>query len=480
MRYKRDGRVLVSALWFLSLPLTSVACGGGSLEEQAQTPTGVVDDVTTMDVAEIDDPWLCENVSEWTGNFDGMVERGFIRLLTPYSKTLYFLDGARERGVNADMSRVLQDYLNGRLKKEGQRIEVVVIPVRRDQLIPYLIKGYGDMAVGGLTITEERLEKVDFSNASIKEVKELVVTSPSAPKPVSVEDLGGMEIWVRASSSYYESLRNLNKKLHVAGKPQVNIRKADEYLEDEALLEMVNSDLLPATIVDSYKLEWIWSKVFDKCTIHQDVVVRAQGQLAAAVRKDSEKLIGILNDFYKAHGVGTLIGNTVIKRYFKNLKWVTNVNATSERKRFEAVVDHFRKYATENEFDYLMLVAQGYQESRLDQRVRSPVGAIGVMQLMPETAAGSPVFIPNVEEIEPNIRAGIKYMRYILDNYFDDAEIDEVNKHLFAFAAYNAGPNRIARLRKKATEYGFNPNEWFDNVERVVARKVGQEPVSLR
>ena len=96
---------------------------------------------------------------------------------------------------------------------------------------------------------------------------------------------------------------------------------------------------------------------------------------------------------------------------------------------------------------------------------------------LPSTAAGSPIFIPDIEQAEPNIHAGIKYMRYLVDKYFHDPEIDPVNRLLFAFAGYNAGPNRIARLRRQAGDHGFDPNQWFQNVEYMVAGKVGQEPI---
>jgi membrane-bound lytic murein transglycosylase MltF len=141
------------------------------------------------------------------------------------------------------------------------------------------------------------------------------------------------------------------------------------------------------------------------------------------------------------------------------------------------VIEFFRKYGNQYDFDYLMVAAQGYQESGLDQSVVSRAGAIGIMQMLPSTAADKSVGIPDISTIDNNIHAGTKYLRYIVDHYFDDPEIDEVNRTLFAFASYNAGPNRIRRLRSKAAEQGYDPNIWFRNVEVVVANDVGREPV---
>jgi membrane-bound lytic murein transglycosylase MltF len=124
------------------------------------------------------------------------------------------------------------------------------------------------------------------------------------------------------------------------------------------------------------------------------------------------------------------------------------------------------------------MAAQGYQESMLDQDRKSPRGAVGVMQVLPQYAAAKPILIPNVTTADNYIHAGIKMMRNIADTYFKDQDIDPVNKTLMVFASYNAGPTRIARLRKQAAEQGLNPNKWFGNVELLVAQDIGQETVT--
>ena len=123
------------------------------------------------------------------------------------------------------------------------------------------------------------------------------------------------------------------------------------------------------------------------------------------------------------------------------------------------------------------MAAQGYQESRLDQNAKSPVGAVGVMQVMPSTARDKNVGIPNIEEIDANIHAGTKYLRFMTDRYFDDPDIDTLNRGLFSFAAYNAGPAKVSKLRKEAAKMGLDPNVWFRNVEIVAAKRIGRETV---
>ena len=279
-----------------------------------------------------------------------------------------------------------------------------------------------------------------------------------------------------APASYFDSLRELNQRFAAEGRPPIAIRVADENLEDEDLLEMVRADLYPATIVDSHKLEWVWARVFPSLRI-SGVAVREKGEIAAATRRDSPQLQELLADFYNSHRVGTSLGNQMVSRYFRRSTWIQNAAATRERQKYDAVVDLFRKYSDMYEFDYLMMIAQGYQESQLNPDARSHVGAIGIMQLMPATAAGAPINMPDVAAPEPNIHAGIKYMRHVVDRYFDDPGIDEVNRHLFAFAAYNAGPTRVSRLRRLAPDYGVDDTVWFKNVERIVASRVSREPI---
>jgi membrane-bound lytic murein transglycosylase MltF len=411
---------------------------------------------------------------KWTGDFDGMVGRHMIRALVVYSKTFYFLDGATQRGTSTDALHAFQEHVNKQLGKKVRRVQVLFIPVARDELLPALIEGRGDLAVANLTITPERQRVVAFSQPVWSGIKELVVTGPGAPEIKSTDDLAGKKVLVRKSSSYYESLQTLNKALRKAGKRRVKIKLAPEQLEDEDLLEMVNAGLVPIVIVDSHKAKF-WAQILKSIKVHDDVAVREGGEIAWAFRKGSPKLAAVVNDFVKRHRKGTQFGNILYRRYLENTKWVTRATADAELKKFERTLGLFKKYAGQYDFDWLMLAALGYQESRLDQSVRSPVGAIGVMQVMPAT--GAAMKVGNVKQIEPNIHAGTKYLRTLLDTYFADAKMDGLNRHLFAFASYNAGPTRVAGLRKEAEQRGLDPDKWFGSVERVAAEKIGRETV---
>ena len=412
----------------------------------------------------------------WTGDFDGMRDRRLVRMLVVNSKTYYFIDKGTQRGLSYEIGMLLEKALNAGNKDRARPIRVVFIPTRRDELLKGVVEGRGDIAAGNLTITPERREIVDFSAPFAGDVSEILVTPVGATAPASAEALSGSTVHVRRSSSYYSSLVALNERLKAAGKPPVRVVLADENLEDEDILEMVNANLIPATIVDSH-IATFWKQIFDNIEPHPEVRVREGGEIAWAIRKGSPQLKKVVDEFVAKNRKGSATGNDILNRYLKSTKWVKNSTSEADLKRFREVTDLFKKYAGQYDFQWLLVAAQAYQESGLDQSTRSPVGAVGVMQVMPTTARDPNVNIPNIHELEPNIHAGVKYLRFVVNEYFNEPGIDQVNRHLFAFASYNAGPNRIQRLRKVAAAEGLDPNKWFNNVELVVAREVGRETV---
>jgi len=415
----------------------------------------------------------------WTGDLDGMINRRLIRVLTVYGKTFYFLDKGTQRGMAYDGFRLFEKDLNEKLAKEKKqkhlKVQVMFIPVARDELLQALATGKGDIAGANLTITAERQKLVDFSSPMYPNVSELVVSGPASPAVSSVDDLAGKEVFVRKSSSYYESLVALNRRFATEKKPGVIIKEAPETLEDEDLMEMVNAGLIPLIVVDKHKADF-WKQIFPKIKVHDGVALRTGGDIAWAIRKGSPQLKAAVDDFMGRHAKGTTAGNTILIRYLKNVKYVKDAGSEAERKKFLALVQFFQKYGDKYDVDWLLMAAQGYQESQLNQAARSKVGAIGVMQVMPAT--GKELGVGDITESEANIHAGIKYMRWMIDQYYGKEPMTKLDKALFAFASYNAGAGRISQLRKEAAKRGLDPNVWFHNVEYVAAEKIGAETVT--
>jgi membrane-bound lytic murein transglycosylase MltF len=411
----------------------------------------------------------------WTGDLDVLIRHRAIRVLVPYSKTLYFVDyGGTQRGMSYEFMRAFEDALNQKLGRGDLRIHAVFIAVSRDQLIPLLLSGQGDVVAANLTITPSRLQQVDFVRPVASGVQEIIVTGPGAPALRSLDDLSGREIYVQPATSYFESLNDLNAEFHGRKLPPVRLRNAPGNFETEDVLEMANAGLVKTVVADDY-LAKFWKEVYPNIVLHPELVVRHEGDIAFAVRKNSPKLKAELDEFTQTHRVGTLFGNVALQKYLLQTRWAQNAMSQAELQKFNTLVTLFRKYGEQYEIDWLLMAAQGYQESQLDQTRRSSAGAIGVMQLT--AATGNQMGVGDIGELEANIHAGIKYVRFMVDNYYAEGDVDSLNKVLFAIASYNAGPNRIRALRKETAQHGLNPNVWFDNVERLVAERIGRETV---
>jgi membrane-bound lytic murein transglycosylase MltF len=459
--------------------LALAGCGGQEppeeIEEVADPASApVLADEASM--ASVGVPEWGSLAEPWFGDWDEMVERRVVRAAVVHSKTLFFLDGGQPRGLTYEVLTRFEEFLNERLGTGHLKFHVVIIPLPREQLFPALLEGRVDISAANLTITQDRMEEVDFAAPLLSDVSELLVTRAGGPVLESVEDLSGMEIHVRKSSSYFQSLQRLNDRFRQEARPPILIVEADELLETEDLLELLDAGVIPATIADKHLADF-WAQLFENIRVHQDIKLREGGSIAWAIRKGSPQLTTLLEEFARGHRAGTFLGNMALRQYLRSADYIVNPGGRGEAQKLEAAYPHFQRFAPEYGFNPLLLVAQGYQESRLDQSVVSPVGAVGVMQLMPTTAADPNVGIDDITVLENNVHAGTKYLRFLLDQYFQDGSLDPLNEHLFAFAAYNAGPNRIARLRAEAAETGLDPNLWFRNVEHVAARRIGRETV---
>ena len=413
----------------------------------------------------------------WTGDLDGMVKRRVIRALVAPSRTSYWLNGARQTGAEFELLKAFEEKINKQHQTQGRHIRIVVvfIPTSRDQLIPGLLAGRGDIAAGILTVTPERLEQVDFGEPFFHGVKEIAVTGPNSPELASVDDLSGKEVFVRKSSSFWTHLEHLNERFAKEQKPPVRLKAAPEDLQDDDLLEMVHAGLVGIVVVDRYQA-LLWARVFKKLTPHEDVVVNKGGDIAWMIRKNSPKLQVEIAGFAKQYGQKSDFGKALVKKYVGNLRVVKPATSAGEIMKYHATVEFFRKYGTQYDMDYLLMIAQGYQESLLDQNAKSSVGAIGVMQLMPAT--GKEMNTGDIMQVEPNIHAGIKYISWMQNEFFGNEPMDARNKLLFSFAAYNAGPGRVQKLRKEAKKRGLDPNVWFNNVEIIAGQRIGTETVT--
>lgn len=466
----RSIHVVCALVGFLFLTATDAADGPANAAAAVAVPASAPTSAPAAAPRQ-----LSLKVRPWQGDFDAMLERRVIRVLVPYSRTLYFNDKGHERGLAAELVRDFERYVNkAYADRLGKRpLTIILLPTTRERLLPDLAAGLGDIAAGNLTVTDERLKIVDFVAAhDRKAVHEVVVTGPKSPTVASLDDLAGKRVHVRRASSYHESLVALDTRLRKAGKPPLQIVLLPDALEDEDILEMLNAGLLQLAVVDDWKAA-MWAQILPALKVRDDLVLRDHGVIGWAIRKNSPQLRQAAVDFYVNYAKKQGVIDYRLKQAMTRVKQIRNNTEDSELQRFNQTLALFRKYGAQYSFDPLMLAAQGYQESQLDQRRKSRVGAIGIMQIMPST--GKELGVGSITVAESNIHAGAKYMDRLMSRYFGDASFDADNRTLFAFASYNAGPANIARMRKEAAQRGLDANKWFNNVEIVVAEKIGME-----
>jgi len=423
-----------------------------------------------------DDPLLAAAMEPWTGDLDAIAKRGLLRVGIPYGLATYFIDGPVQRGVTYDLVLAFEQALRARLGEQGAKLTVFVVPTNRSRLLPMLDEGRIDIAAGNITVTPERAARVEFSVPFRTDVRQVLVLGPAAPEVASAEDMLASTVHVLPGSSFREYLATLNARRQQAGKPPFPVVETDPWLSSDDLIEMVAAGILPATVADEPAAEFM-ARIFPALRVRKDLVLASSQHVAWAMRKNSPALKAAVDAFVSEARKGTRLGNVLLNKYLKDQEWAKNALSPGNRVRLEEIAELLRTYSAQYDFDWLMIGAQGFQESGLDQSKRSHVGAVGVMQLMPTTARDPNVAIPGIEDTENNIHAGVKYLRFLRNRYFDDPAITPLDQTLFSFAAYNAGPGNIAKARKRAAELGLDPNVWLDNVEIATAKTVSREPV---
>jgi membrane-bound lytic murein transglycosylase MltF len=400
-----------------------------------------------------------------------------VRALVTFGNTSFFLSPDKgPRGLQAELLREYEKQLNEATDNKQLKIHVTFVPVPFSRLIPALVAGEGDIAAALLTITPEREKQVAFAGGGQFRVNEIVVASKNVQGLTTLDDLSGRRVYVLRASSYVEHLRELNERFKAAEKDPVIIQEADPNLLTGDILELVNAGIVELTVTDDYKAA-LWAKALPNLAIHDTIKVHTGGKVGWAIRKNNPKLQQSLDAFAQKIKKGTLLGNMLFKRYYENTRWVKNPVTEQERKKLEKLWPLFKKYGERYGFDPMALAAQSYQESGLDQNKKSHRGAVGVMQMLPRTARGKRVNIPDLSGVENNIHAGTKYMAFLRDRYFSGPEFGLEDRLAFSWAAYNAGPARVRQMRSQAAQMGLDSDQWFDNVEHAALKTVGQETV---
>lgn len=417
----------------------------------------------------------------YTYDFDKLTETGVIRILVVYDGVNYYFVDGHEDGFAVAMGKKLKAYINDTyLKDRKTRIDVQYVPVRSDQIFAMLDKGVGDIAASFIVPTQRLKNEVAFTDPFMTELQELIVTKKNSPKISSIKELSGKSLYIRKSSKSYETLRALNIAFRSMNWAPVNIVLVQESMQDAELIERVQNNEIPATVVSSAQAK-LWEYVFAGIRVHSEFPISSHNSMNWAVRSFNYHLLNVVNKFVALYNQNTKEGKTLIATYFRPL---ANSAVTYSKKQslatmgmkfedFQRFKNVFKKYGEMYGLDWRMLMSQAYQESSFNPDAKSKKGPVGLFQVSPIMAQN--FLVESTDElhtIDGNVKAATKYLKYIIDNYLSDSfYLDNQNQLAFALASYNAGPGRIKYYRTLAERQGMDPNIWFGNVEKIVEEK---------
>jgi len=453
-------------------PILARAIGAAAIDT-----SGLADTLLSGDVAITDGDVLIEAVLEpRKGGLDEARDRGFLRMAVAPDPLMIAFDGEEALGVAVTMAQEMENHL-AKLPGASETPTVVVpTPMPRGTIVENVQAGRTDFTTLTVTRAEEE-EGLAYTQALIADINDVVVLGAGVAGVETFDDLADIPVYLSESGRYAKSAERLNETRIARGDRPLDLRYVDGRLDDYDLIEMVEVGLIPATVASDFKARF-WKTIYESTQVREDLALTEDGRIAWVVRSENPQLRDALDALADMMREGTLLGNVMLDRYASSADWIENLGTDEAGILIDDVEPVIRKYARKFDFEPDLVLAQAYQESRLDQSRRSHVGAIGVMQVMPATAADPAVGIPDVTGLDDNVHAGVKYLRWLRDTFYDAPEIDPLDRTLLAFAAYNAGPGGVKRARAEAASMGLDPNVWFENVEVAIPRVVSREPAT--
>ncbi len=383
-------------------------------------------------------------------DLDAIEERRVLRVLLRNNAASYFLYRGELMGFEYELAREFADY-------HQLRLEVVVPPSHRE-LTTWLLEGRADIALGFLEFDEkQRRLGIDYSEP-YHYAKQHIVVQQNDPAE-SLEDLDHRTIFVRHHSRYWDRLSELQEQ-----GARFSVRATGDGVETEQLIKMVSRGKYKATMADEHLLDIELAKGVPVRSAYATETERAH---VIALRKRNPRLKQALDEFvnriYRSE-----FYNVTYRKYFKSPRSVQRLARgrviDALRGQISPYDELVRRYADRYGFDWRLITAQMYQESRFNPKAKSPVGARGLMQLMPRTAKA--MGVKNTVDPAASIRGGIKYMDWLRDRFPANLPISE--RLWFSLAAYNAGIGHVHSARRLARQLGRDPNRWFGNTEEAM------------
>ena len=386
------------------------------------------------------------------GDLPEMKRYGVLRVITRNNAATFFMWRGEQMGFEFELLREFA-------KRHDLHVEMIIAP-QHLSLFEMLERGAGDIAAASLPVDVPPRTPDMVMTRPFNYVYDHLVARHEDDSILGFEDLNGRTVTVRRSSTHWRTL----ERFRDSGL-KVDIMPAPEDAETETLIAAVGEGRLDLTVAASHVLD---IELGHRSDVRKAFTLRGPVALGWAVRRDSPELLAALNEFIEKEYRG-LFFNVVYQKYFEN--------PVRMRRHREDRVDHelagglspydelVKREAATHGFDWPLIVAQMYQESRFDPKARSHAGALGLMQILPRTAREFGV--RDLRDPEQSIRAGVAYLSWLHSRFAPDLTVKD--RMWFALAAYNAGYGHVTDARRLASgELGLDPNRWFDNVEEAM------------
>ena len=398
-----------------------------------------------------------------------VMERGKLIALTGYDVTSYFIYKGRPMGFEYDLLNRFANHL-------GVELEIVVIR-DLDRLFDELNKGRGDLLAYNLTITQERQERVMFTDHHTVVRQVLIQRLPKNWRNMpqykidrmllrNSIDLIGKTVHVRKGSSYYERLQNLEQE--IGG--DIDIVEVPGDVTTEELIRRVADGEIDYTVADE-NIAWINSAYYDNIDTQLSISVRQR--IAWSVRKNSPLLRDAVNEWLSSIKSEPTF-NIIYNKYYRNrdffrqrLNLLASADSTEKISPFDSL---FQKFSANIDWDWRLIAAQAYKESRFDPKAESWAGAMGLMQITPTLA--EQYGVENPYNPTENLKAGLRYLRW-LEDFWQNIE-DAGERLKFVLASYNVGQGHVLDAQRLAEKYGGNPDSWADVSEYLIKKSQPQ------
>lgn len=391
-----------------------------------------------------------------TLDLDAIKKRGYLQAIIDNNSVSYFIYKGNPMGYEYELLQRLADYLKVDLK-----IKVIS---SIDEAFTLLNTGEADIIAFPLTITQGRAQYVAFTEVHYQ-TKQVLIQNKTKEKLITTPaELIGKEVHVKHGSSFKSRLQNLSQELG----GEIIIKEDSIDGETESLIQNVAEGKIKYTVADQ-TIAVVNSWYYPNLDISMPISLPQQ--IGWAIRKNNPELIKSTNTWLNKVKKSGLFQIIYVK-YFSTPRFSITANTSDYSSLTGNKLSPFDKQLKTGAkvlgWDWRLLASLMYQESNFDPKVKSWAGAVGLMQVMPET--GEYFGVANIEEPNQNIMVGVRFLKF-LDTIWAKTVTDSTERVKFVLASYNVGISHILDARNLANKYGRSPVKWDNNVEYMLSQK---------